>query len=442
MRTLAAAAAGLLVAACGGAEARDQWLVTVSTDAPIPLLGDRLLVEILDEEGAVACSECRRHFDASSPEALPLSFGAVADASFRSVRARLHRSAVVGADGLPTGAVLLDALARLPSAAGVEELAFELLADCFGVPADPVAGVTCDPATRALTAAPQLEPALGGRDPLKSGSWPPAARVPCRDAPPPGMVCVEGGVFLLGTPRPLGIREFEERPERLVQLSAFVIDEREVTVRQVREHAGDLSRTPGTPVSEPRCTYTATEGDPALPVNCTSRDIAAEVCAARGLRLPREAEWEYVASNGAAKTAYPWGDDPDVCAHARVGRGSAAGVALGESIACYEPGVPSGPTAEGGPADVTFLGVRDLAGNVNEWVADDQARYDDPCWLPEAFPLIDPQCRVDPPSPFTVGAVRGGEWTSVDSDTLATFRTGQTAGDLFVKTGFRCAGSW
>ena len=80
--------------ACAAAEARDQWLLTISTDAPIPALGDRLLVEILDAGGELACSACRRHFDATSLSALPLSFGAAADPSFHSVRARLHRSAV------------------------------------------------------------------------------------------------------------------------------------------------------------------------------------------------------------------------------------------------------------------------------------------------------------------------------------------------------------
>jgi formylglycine-generating enzyme required for sulfatase activity len=44
-----------------------------------------------------------------------------------------------------------------------------------------------------------------------------------------------------------------------------------------------------------------------LPANCVNRSDAVRFCAARGMRLPSEDEFEFAARNGGRRTYYPWG---------------------------------------------------------------------------------------------------------------------------------------
>jgi formylglycine-generating enzyme len=424
--------------------ARDQWLVTIASDAPLPLLGDRLLVEVLDEQGGV-CTTCRRVFVAE-PGGLPISFGVTASPAARRVRARLYRATNVGGDGLPAGTDLIDAIGRLPPASGETEVALELFSDCFGIEASVADRTCCDPRTRTRVPEQTLSSRPRGSKLLAPGSWGPARAIACSGDVPADMVCIPGGVFLLGSFAPLAIDEFREGPERLVQLGPFALDAREVTVSQVARlvREGRLSEQPGLHSSNPDaverlCTYPGPEPSPSdeLPVNCSSQTLAAAVCAARGRRLPTEAEWEYAASNAGASTPYPWGDDPDVCARAHVGRGSVNRVALGDSIICHDQSSVRaiGPTAIGAASDVTFAGVHNLGGNVSEWVEGNVAPYDAECFEPGALPLIGPVCR----NGSSLGAVRGGYWGAFRSDASVKTRGGSDGAYRLAPGGFRCA---
>lgn len=95
------------------------------------------------------------------------------------------------------------------------------------------------------------------------------------------------------------------------------------------------------------------EGRDAHPVNCVSAAEAATYCAARGGRLPTEGEWEWAARGGDAARPFPWGNKEP------------AGLDL-----CW--GKPQTREHTCLPGSIAFdesaHGVRDLAGNLSEWV--------------------------------------------------------------------------
>jgi formylglycine-generating enzyme required for sulfatase activity len=428
-------------------DARPQWLVTVGTDAPVPQLGDRLLVEVLRADGTIACTGCRRQFGLSPDEpggGLPLSFGVTPseDGGATRLRVRLYRATRIDAEGLPSGALLIDSIGRLPDAGSVVQVALPLRMSCFGVPADEAAARSCDPATGALGP----EPTLGGGELPETGSWAPAHAVPCGSQAPPGMVCVEGGVFLLGGD---GFQDgASSLPERLVRVSPFALDSDEVLVGTVRGllQTGMISAGPTPRGAEgtylAACTFVESgEGD-ALPVNCIAPDAAAAVCEALGKRLPTEAEWEFAAGNQAAETPFAWGDeDIDLCSQAIVARGRFVQEVLLsiEASDCRSGGEPWGPAPGGHTKDVTALGIKNLSGNVAEYVEGALAPYDDACWGSGVL-LQNPICAA--PVGVAPLAVRGGSWVDpAFTARVVTRRTWKFPNDELaaIATGVRCA---
>jgi formylglycine-generating enzyme required for sulfatase activity len=448
----------LVALALAGCNARPQWTVSIATDAPVPQLGDRLLVEILDDTGAPACTGCRRQLGAADPASWPVSFGVVAPepAARLRVRARLYRPDQTGPDGLPATTTLLDALGVLPSPSGDTHVALTLMTSCFGVPSDPAGDTTCDPSTGAI--APITTMPAADAQPLPSpGDWAPGRSVPCPAAPPAGMVCIPGGAFLLGGSRSFPFDDFlRSLPEHLVQLSPFALDADELTVGQLRAIAGQLPSEPDLRLPDLRayhgeCTWLGA-GDPtddALPVNCIPLDLAAVACAALGKRLPTEAEWEYAAGNLSTESEYPWGGDADVCGHAVIGLGRAPAEVDSptdvEFSDCRAAGTgqpkPFGPVAGGSPADVTALGVRNLGGNMSEWVDGALASYSDACWNRGTL-LVDPVCNEAAPGHTGQHPIRGGSWAglTIQAQVVNRNNTLNDGGDPF--TGVRCAKSF
>ena len=429
-----------LVACQDPAPPRDQWKITIATDAPLPQFGDRLLVELLDPRGELACASCRRLIGVGVAD-LPLSFGVAAldPAQRYLVRVRLYRADHTGGDGLPHGEVLIDAVGRLPPASGITPLSIVASMDCFGVSARPAEALSC----RDGALAPIEE--LSANTPLPApGSWPPAQATPC-GASPDDMVCIEGGAFLLGSPHHLGLEaDLATEPERLVVLGAFAIDRDEMTVGRVRDLVarGVLPDAPLQPDPDPKapagtCLYLGT-GDAtndAMPLNCVHHGLAEAVCAAFGRRLPTEAEWEFAAGQRDRETPYPWGYDEDVCGHAIVGTGRYAEAYEPETIACrvQEDGSlgPWGPRAGGHPLDVTAEGAKNLAGNLAEWVGDAFAPYVSPC-LGDTIPALDPRCVGGAPWVY-----RGSSWLAFPAEARAFIRHRAALPSTHI--GFRCA---
>ena len=466
---LAAWVALALCAGCGGKEAeeRAQWVVTLTTDAPLPQFGDRVLIDVLDASGAQACDDrpliegsvaCRRQVAAIEPALWPISFGIARPDSPKPlrVRVRLYRAASAGQQGLPEGRALIDRVATLPSADGITPVWMNLPMSCFGVSTDIDSRSTCKPQTGQLAAetdmprTPTALPAVG--------SWPPAQPIPCPAAAPADMTCIEGGVFLLGAPLEVELfKGLRPSPERLVRLSPFAIDTDEVTVRQVRVLARDnkLSSLPAATSTDPKSANFACpfpqdvddESRDALPMACITKELAQEVCVALGKRLPTEAEWEYVASNMGRESSFPWGESLDICALAVVGRGRTdiAGnqtAARGEDPSCRIAGegpvLPWGPVAGGADTDVNLVGVKNLAGNVAEFIADDFVPFGEGCWSAPGM-YQDPICESSDPSVKLLKSVRGASWSSVGFLARAWSRGASTPGPSY---GFRCAKSF
>ena len=170
-------------------------------------------------------------------------------------------------------------------------------------------------------------------------------------APPEGMVFVPAGEFIMGSPE--GEGNDDEHPLRTVYLDAFYIGKYEVTNAEYKECVDARACDPPSPTSS--SSHDSYYGSPVYddyPVINVSWYDAKAYCDWKGVRLPTEAEWEK-AARGTDGRKYPWGNEFD-------------------SYKCntYEPDV--GDTTEVGsfPDGASPYGAYDMAGNVEEWVAD------------------------------------------------------------------------
>jgi formylglycine-generating enzyme required for sulfatase activity/tRNA A-37 threonylcarbamoyl transferase component Bud32 len=211
------------------------------------------------------------------------------------------------------------------------------------------------------------------------------------------MVAVPAGAYVIGDDHGSTFA----RPRHVVQLAAFSIDKREVTV-------GDYMKY----VDATRATWSNTEKDVHVPATRVAWKEAANYCAWRhtaGGRLPTELEWE-AAARGAGGRTFPWGE------------GSAGSRANTASFGRKGP-VPVGSF----PVGATANGLQDMVGNVWEWTSSTFSAY------PGAAPL--------PDSMKAYRVSRGGAFDTIDSLATASLRgrlrEDTPAADL-VNTGFRC----
>jgi sulfatase modifying factor 1 len=228
--------------------------------------------------------------------------------------------------------------------------------------------------------------------------------------PPPGMVWVPGGAFMMG-----GEDEFAadaEKPLHPVQVDGFFMDSHSVTNAQFRAFveatgyvtlaeraptAEEILRQlpPGTPPPDPELlvpgsvVFTPTahavdltqelqwwrwqpganwrhpdgeasgiEGKDDYPVVHVAWADAVAYATWAGKRLPTEAEWEFAARGGHAHTRYTWGNEPHDATHPQ------AHIYHGEfpTHAAQPRRVKSFPP--------TGYGLYDMAGNVWQWTQD------------------------------------------------------------------------
>jgi sulfatase modifying factor 1 len=261
------------------------------------------------------------------------------------------------------------------------------------------------------------------------------------------MAVVPASDFLMGSPE--GSDGFDdERPQRRVYVSAFLIDLREVTNA---DYAVFVQATGHQVPANANSAFTLWEHGAPLPgsgnhpVVNVSWDDAVEYCHWQGKRLPTEAEWEK-AARGTDGRRYPWGDQWDHTSanSASYWVGRTVEFQSGEDWnAFWLNGDGSRISHERGlkgevltmpvgsfPGSASPYGLLDMAGNVSEWVQD----WYDPNYYIHA-PLSDPQG----PERGAVKVQRGGSWLK---PALSLRTTDRDYGNLNSRpsgAGFRCA---
>jgi formylglycine-generating enzyme required for sulfatase activity len=241
-------------------------------------------------------------------------------------------------------------------------------------------------------------------------------KVPFRD----GMLRIPGGEFFMGYDGPLP-HEANEVPAHLVRVEPFWIDRSEVTVDEMRACV-DRGHCKVRLGRGPQCTFE--RGDPKVPINCVPWQAADGYCRAMRKRLPTEAEWE-LAAGGGLHMRFPWGTVPPSCRLAVTLMSNRAGVSCD----------PRGPSPVGTHSrGASYFGVEDMAGNVEEWVAD---------WYADRYEVRAAQERTvaspDGPAFGVAHVLRGGGWMSRPREARVTARNWASPNEAGPNVGFRCA---
>jgi len=249
---------------------------------------------------------------------------------------------------------------------------------------------------------------------------------------PVGMVFVPGGEATLGYVYYTGL--YGPMP---YQVDGFWIDRFEVTNAEYGEFVKATGHAPAAFVDEDDL------NQPDQPVTGVLHEDAIAYCAWKGKRLPAEVEWEK-AARGTDGRIYPWGNDNDL---SRAHISGEAPVAVTEH--------------EG---DISPYGVRGMAGNVSEWVADTrearagqcrdshvdtrdatpemlkllaQLKADNGGVLPAFCSTPDPLDETVPSEPCAY--IKGNNWNGRPHMTVASNRLWDYTNSYAEFVGFRCA---
>jgi len=251
---------------------------------------------------------------------------------------------------------------------------------------------------------------------------------------PDGMLKVPEGDAVLGYVYYTGL--YGPKP---YSVDGFWIDKFEVTNADYQKFTKATGHKPAMFVDE---------GDlnlPDQPVTGVFHGDAAAYCAWAGKRLPTEVEWEK-AARGTDGQIYPWGDDDDL---------SRAYISGDAPVSVYE-----------NAGDISPYGVRGMAGNVSEWVADtrmakagrcmDTAGVDMRGETPEMRIILAelkemnggklPELCLPPevdPNPHIAGEacayIKGNSWNGRAHMTVASNRMWDYTNSFAEFVGFRCA---
>lgn len=233
-----------------------------------------------------------------------------------------------------------------------------------------------------------------------------------RELDPVTMITIPAGVFKMGNPE--GEGRSDEWPQLEIYLDEFQIDQVEVTnERYMRFVQATGHRNPPNPYGTG--TLQSAKDIEELPVVQVTWYDSKTYCAWAKKRLPTEAEWEK-AARGTDGRKYPWGNSPPSEKRANFDR------EWDEVKTLYPVGSM--------PAGDSPYGVKDMAGNAREWVAD----WYDADYYRNAVDR-NPQ---GPDKKGIVRSIRGGSWHSPVGDIRAAARGKGGFALQTHGTGFRC----
>jgi sulfatase modifying factor 1 len=204
-------------------------------------------------------------------------------------------------------------------------------------------------------------------------------------------------------------RAFEnEMPPIRVRVPAFYLSRTEVTVAAYRRCVEASACTP------PAFGAMSRFDRPELPVTFVNWQQASDYCRFRGMRLPREIEFER-AARGGTRRRYPWGDlwNGRLANHGRL---ASDPTDASDGFVELAPvgSFPDGRTKEG---------VLDLAGNVSEWMEDSYSE------------------QLGGPRLVGIRVVRGGDYKTPAAWLRAAARRPEDPTLQSSTVGFRCAKS-
>jgi len=225
------------------------------------------------------------------------------------------------------------------------------------------------------------------------------------------MVLIKADQFLMGSKS--GEGRADERPQRNIFLDSFSIDVHEVSNARYLKFIQETER------KEPPNSYSdkllsKESGVENLPVIQVTWYDAVDYCRWAGKRLPTEAEWEK-AARGKNGNKYPWGSE----------------LLSKESVNFDKDweGIKTLWNVDGHDEASSSYGIKNMSGNVREWVAD---------WYAPDYYQNAPIKNPSGPQTGILKVIKGGSWHSFKSDIRPASRG---KGGFALKTdgiGFRC----
>jgi len=260
-----------------------------------------------------------------------------------------------------------------------------------------------------------------------------------------GMVRIEPGEFLMGSPGNEDGRDDDEDQHRVRITASFLLGETEVTQALYEAVMGENPSTaeykglsllgPEKPVQAVSwldtvkfCNKLSELGD-LEPAYRISGDTVTWDRSADGYRLPTEAEWEYAARAGGSDRYSGTDGASSVCRYGNVSNPTAKSRFdwSWEVFSCEDG---SQVVSDVGSYQANSWGLHDMTGNVWEWVWD---------WYGE-YPS---GTATDPVGPSTGSrrVYRGGSWGFTPRYARVAYRHGYVPGRRYYNLGFRLARS-